>query len=1086
VPDTAVPTTIDVKLVASSGQILAETKQPWKPQRKWKVYIVESSHEDLGYEDYIFKKQHENANWIDIARRLSNPKVPMGGGRYHYTMETLIAMRNYIDERSEQTWRNLVDTQIKTGEMALMGAPSGVHSHWMDYEELARMTYPARREVADRFGLDLKTFMIVDNPSLSWSGAEVLADAGFRYVARWGQSWRSGGNNDYAHTKVPAIFWWLAPDQVHKLLFTWRTHYGLSFWYGQAESGYANYIDIASLNVNRQLQAIQSGSELGPYPYDAVIYPSYVDHAIPHVSERALPQWSKAYAYPEIHVDSPTKFFEYMEKRYGDTFPVLSGDLNNFSADYATIDPESQGWKRNAARTLPVAEGLNAICSYLGSLRRPIVAKAEQIWTQIYDYDEHSWPTQPPAKDMHLFNASWVKKQGAKRALNATDALLAEGAKALVSQIPGNGQRVIVFNSLAHVRDGVVNLKVACSALKDLSNDQTTPCETTGPGKSVFIARQVPAYGYKVYRMVPKGAVRKTGLSATNREIGNQFYDIRFDSRTGNVVSIRDKRTGRELVDSQAKHQFNQLVYVHKDGRESKEGFEYSPSAAGRMESHAGPIQVTFETWTNDAKTGAAIHQTVILYDGLPRIDIVNDLQHASIMYSNNYADRYKENIFYAFPIAVPEGQPRAEYPGGVVRPYLDQLRWGSHDYLSANHWVDVSNRNFGVTIAPWNEGIFDFGEIRYNQFSIDYKPVKPYLFSYAWSNRMAGLLTLNGQECNATFRYSVQSHQGDWNEGATTAFGWSVANPLLAEVVSSNSTGTMNPKAKSFLNVDAPNVQLTVLKKSDQPGRGWIARFVETSGKGADFTLQSNLLPVKEAFECDLVENDRSRLNVDGSKLRVKILPFGFATVRLIGGEAAGVTSNVTATAVSGERVSINWNPSGNASYYHIFRSMDPKAPPTAYTLIAEATKAPFHDDGLTPGTVYYYRVAGVSRENIQGEVSPQVSLKTGPLNTEPPAPINGLSIVRLAKDRLMICWNKSADPDTARYYLYRGSRNGFSIKQAKPVAELNPSGYFLETFVDRNLLPAHTYYYRVVAEDWAGNRQTRSATVNATTPAE
>ena len=149
----------------------------------------------------------------------------MGGDRYHYNIETMVGARDYITERGETAWRNLVDTEIKTGNMSLLGAPSGVHSHWMDYEELARMTYPAQREMKDRYGLSFPTYMIVDNPSLSWSGAQVLADAGFRYVARWGQGWRSGGNNDYAHTQVPAIFWWVGPDGQHKVLFAWRSHY---------------------------------------------------------------------------------------------------------------------------------------------------------------------------------------------------------------------------------------------------------------------------------------------------------------------------------------------------------------------------------------------------------------------------------------------------------------------------------------------------------------------------------------------------------------------------------------------------------------------------------------------------------------------------------------------------------------------------------------------------------------------------------------------------------------------------------------------------------------------------------------------
>jgi hypothetical protein len=129
-------------------------------------------------------------------------------------------------------------------------------------------------------------------------------------------------------------------------------------------------------------------------------------------------------------------------------------------------------------------------------------------------------------------------------------------------------------------------------------------------------------------------------------------------------------------------------------------------------------------------------------------------------------------------PINVPQGQPRVEYAGGVVRPFKDQVRWGSQDYLNVNHWVDVSNDDFGVTMAPWEASAVSFGEIRYSKFSIDYEPTKPYLFSFAWSNRMAGLLTLSPEDCNATLRYSFTSHPGSWDRGRVTSFAWQVANP--------------------------------------------------------------------------------------------------------------------------------------------------------------------------------------------------------------------------------------------------------------------------------------------------------------------
>ena len=1087
IPDISSPQPLHVDIQAAQGsQVLASVTQNWTPQRKWKVYIVKSSHEDMGYEDFIYKKQHEIANYIDLASRLSDPHQAMGGGQYHYTLETMLLMRNYIDERSESQWRDLVEQHIKNGQMQLMGAPSGVHTHWMDYEELARMTYPARREAFDRFGLDIKTFEIVDNPSLSWSGAEVLSDAGFRYVARWGQQWRTGGNNDYQHTHLPALFWWLGPDGVHKVLFAWRSHYGLAFWYGQGAGGYGNLQDLASDQVSRELKQVEDGSLLGPYPYDAVIYPSYVDHGIPSVDERVLPAWSKAYAYPEIRIASPSDFFAYVEEKYGNVLPTLSGDLNNFSADYATIDPESQGWKRQASRALPVAEGLSAVDSYLDSSYQPMGARASAIWNQIFDYDEHSWPTQPKATDLQLFNAAWIKKQGAGRALRDSSKLLDAGMASLASHIHSDGDRIVVFNSLAHQRDDLVTLSGSCSGVEDLYSGKLEPCQQTSAGKSIFIARAVPAYGYKVYRSSSQAPASAKNISATQNEISNQFYAVRFDPKTGNVVSIVDKKTGRELVDPKAGHQFNQMVYVHKNSSLSKEGFEYSPAQAREAKSSKGPVAVAFDSWTDDPKTGAAIHQTVTLYDGLPRIDIVDTLEHASVMFSKNYEDRYRENIFYAFPMNVPDGQPRAEYAGGVVRPYVDQLRWGSHDYLMANRWVDVSNADFGVTLAPWNEATISFGEIRYNQLSIDYKPAKPYIFSYAWSNRMAGLLTLNGDDCNATLRYSLRGHDGDWNSGETSKFGWSVASPLLAVTAGPNPQGVLDAKQGSFLNLDAPNVQMTVLKQSEKPGSGWIVRLVETEGKPTDLALSSDLLPLADAHETDLAENDIRKLPVSGRAVKAKILPFGYLTLRLAGGNPPAQVENLSATADSGEKVLLRWTSTGAGSRYQLFRSEDARDPATQYTLVGTTNAPEFRDDGLDPGTKYYYRVAAVTRENAASPQSAQVAVTTPATATEPPAPVNDLSVVRMSTTRLMVSWRKSPEKNAARYYLYRSDRAAFDPQGMRPLTVLNKSGYFLETFVDEGLQPGRQYFYQVLPENWSGLRGAKSAIATATTPEE
>ena len=61
--------------------------------------------------------------------------------------------------------------------------------------------------------------------------------------------------------------------------------------------------------------------------------------------------------------------------------------------------------------------------------------------------------------------------------------------------------------------------------------------------------------------------------------------------------------------------------------------------------------------------TGAAITQTVTLWSHVKRIDIVNKIEHARALYSDKYEDRYRDNIFYAFPVAVPQGSRARSMP---------------------------------------------------------------------------------------------------------------------------------------------------------------------------------------------------------------------------------------------------------------------------------------------------------------------------------------------------------------------------------------------------------------------------------------
>lgn len=1059
----------------------------WQPQRKWKVFIMESSHEDLGYEDWIFNKQKEVADYIDLARHISGSAENQSAmeraavNRYQYTMETLVFYRNYLEERGPQAWREIVDKYIKRGNMHLAGAPSGVHNHWMDYEELARNMYPGRLEMKQRYGLDLKTYLIVDNPSASWAAAQAAAQAGFKYIARWGQSWRTGGNNDYATTKVPALFWWQGPNGKDRILFGWRSHYGTGFWFGQTNAGNRSFVaDLAADHVSTYLRKVEAGQVLGPYPYDAIIEPAYGDHDVPYFDRGLLARWTNQYAYPEIRVTGVDPFFAYIEENFAAQLPTLRGDLNNFSADYATIDPESQGWKRQASRLLPLAEGLSVLAQENLS-----PARVERTYTRLFDYDEHSWPTLLPASDVQLFNAAWIKKQEAQRALQAASQSVAEMGSAFAKRIAVPARSIAVFNGLAHSRTSLVEWDGEAPGLKDMATGKLVPTQRR-QGKTIFVAEDVPAFGYKLYRIENTAPPAPAPFTAAADRIANEFYEVRFDPTTGVVRSILEKANGKQWVDSSAPQGVNQMMYVSTAAREAKPTTAHSPARARQMQANLGPVAAEFRVNIEDEKTGAAIQQVVTLYAGLKRIDFRNELQHVRSLYTDNFEDRYRENLFYAFPFAVPGGQIRAEAPGGVVRPQQDQLRWGTHDYIMANRWIDVSNTESGLTLAPWEASTFHLGEIRYNHFSIDYEPKKPHLYSYAWSNRMAGLLTLAPEEMNANLGYSLTTHTGDWNSGAASRFGWEIATPLQAFTVAANASGPWREAARSFLQVNVPNLELSVLKPSEVPGRGWILRLVETAGKPVDFQLDLRALGVQRAWRTNLVEEDQAPLPVEGGILSTRAEAFSFLTLRLESAAAPmgllQLSAQATAAGQGDSRIALSW--SGVPAFaYNIYRSTDPADPALPQTWIAQVRGSQFLDQGLHLNTRYYYQVLPVSQTNLHGTPA-RAEARTTAQNQTPPAIIDEPGIVRRAPDKLFVYWRRNQEPDLARYFVYRADRPDFSITNLQPHAVVKPSGRFLELFIDSQLQPGKTYYYRIYAEDFAGNRQTLSPVISGQTP--
>jgi len=73
-----------------------------------------------------------------------------------------------------------------------------------------------------------------------------------------------------------------------------------------------------------------------------------------------------------------------------------------------------------------------------------------------------------------------------------------------------------------------------------------------------FTAKDIPAFGYKCYELVPAAECCNTELREAEHEIDNGIYRIRTDEK--GICSITDLRTGDELLDSMCPHRIGDLL----------------------------------------------------------------------------------------------------------------------------------------------------------------------------------------------------------------------------------------------------------------------------------------------------------------------------------------------------------------------------------------------------------------------------------------------------------------------------------------------------------------------------------------------
>jgi alpha-mannosidase len=376
--------------------------------------------------------------------------------------------------------------------------------------------------------------------------------------------------------------------------------------------------------------------------------------------------------------------------------------------------------------------------------------------------------------------------------------------------------------------------------------------KSTPPGytsKVQFVVDEMPAGGYKTFYVdmtIP--GKNNEAIPFKDNTFETDFFIIRFDMKTGGIVSLFDKRIKKEYVREGG--QLNQLRMYLEDKKGGMKSWTLNKIVKQEDVSkvvsvkvvETGPVRACVETVKTWGKS--RFIERTMLYKSYPRIDY--DLE---VHWLETGSDSTDSPMLRAeFPLAVDNGRFFSQVPFDVAERAVDGSLngkpapdWLKHSTATgssapnndaqevpAQKWVDISNGNEGIALLNKTK----------------------YGHSYSKGNLRITLMRSGGEPDiypnlgKFNISYSLFPHAGDWKSGV-----WSegedfnvpvyAAEPPSLALIRDHATAA---EEATFFSLDSKGVALTGIKQAEE-GKELVIRLAEIEGKETTVNLT---LPVR------------------------------------------------------------------------------------------------------------------------------------------------------------------------------------------------------------------------------------------------
>jgi alpha-mannosidase len=829
------------------------------PARKWKMYIVPTSHTDIGYTDLQDRVQARHAqNGLDALALLDADPV------FKWNSETFWQLNCLLELHPEKT--GAVFARLRQKRWGLSADYANLLTGLCSSETLDRLTLDSRN-LANRGGFELNSAILDDVPSVISSVAMVLANSGIKYFIE-------GANHDrgpYAGTG-PNPFYWEGADGSRVLADI------------TSEPGYggAGRLLITVPRAMKELPPFLARFETSAYPYDAVLVNGAFgdNREIQSWLPKVVEEWNAEWDYPHLILALPEDFFGYMEKNYSNDIPVLKTDFGGWWEDGAGSSARETMLSRRAEERDVTSEMLHSLASVIAGDAYP-KTNFDTVWHDALLYNEHTWGAAGSVSTTYSEQTvkQWeVKSSFARKADAKSRKLLASGMAKLADIVPG--ANLVVFNSLAWTRKAVVKTE-ATGAVRDMVTKKTLPCQALPEGGNCFIADRLPSIGYRCYRNATLSIPEPDAVRISGNQIENEFYRVTLNPRTGGIRSIYDKQVKRELVDTNADFDLGELVYVtggegtsaiHSDLKHlPPPTFEYHWPGGTGINALNGPVFGELDSEATNMNF-PKITMRVRLYGDLKQLDLVFELGKTE---TTN-----KEAVYLAFPFAPDprQGGLWLEYPDEITEPLKDQHSSACRDWYSVQRWLAISDGDATIELSSLDAPLFTLGDMTASTWRREITPKRGHVFGYIMNNYWHTNYKAK-QGGRFVFQYSLTSSQGGFSKKDAVQKGWNMYCPAVAARGEHGHKALLSSAAMSLVSVKPAGLPLTTIKEAEDLD-GFVFRYCDFAGIGgtAKLTLPKR---ASEVLRCNLVETDPTKLTTRGKTITVPIKPFAPTTIK-------------------------------------------------------------------------------------------------------------------------------------------------------------------------------------------------------------